>query len=285
MSTTGSEQEREEPITMTDARPPADHPEDPLLRELARHWDDIKDRSGDEQWHRLRALAADMSGPDAAEARAALADELLDLLPPDHPVIRTLRTGTMFLRPDAATWRAGSPPETSTSTMPVTIYVSDERIHQQVEEAIEVLLATAGLWISHRDEPLAGSWFRRMTAAVKAGMNSPLGHEALIAAAHAADTRLTLAQDAAVTATLLQNLPPLLGALHPTKDAVIRAGALLIVKVDWTVNVIQLTAEQQLQLDHHPQLARSPQEIVTALNLTPDDAQAGELRPPPPHGG
>ena len=30
------------------------------------------------------------------EARAALADELLELLPPDHPIIEVLRTATMF---------------------------------------------------------------------------------------------------------------------------------------------------------------------------------------------
>jgi hypothetical protein len=176
---------------MTDAQPSGYHQEDPLLRELATHWDDIRDRADDEQWQRLRALAADMSGPDAAEARAALADELLGLLPPDHPVIRVLRTRAMFFRPDAVTWRAGAFPETS--TMPVTIYLSDERIHQQVEEAVEELLATVGLRIAHRDEPVAGSWFRRMAAAVKAGAASPLAREALVTAAHGADSRVSLA--------------------------------------------------------------------------------------------
>ena len=271
---------------MTDARRPGDHQEDPLRRELARHWDDIQNRADGEQQDRLRALAADLDGPDAAEARAALADELLDLLPPDHPVIRVLRTGTMFLRPDAATWQAGT--RLDTSTMPVTIYLSEERIHQQVEDAIEELLATAGLWISHRDDPVAGSWFRRMAAAVKTGMSSPAARETAAVVAHAADSRLTLAQDAAVTATLLQNLAPVLGALQPTKDAVIRAGALLIVKVDWTVNVFQLTAAQQWQLDHRPQLASSPHEIVATLNLAPSDflgdGQAHELRSPPADG-
>ena len=83
----------------------------------------------------------------------------------------------------------------------------------------------------------------------------------------------------------MHNLPPLLGALQPTKDAVIRTGALLIVKVDWTVNVLQLTAAQQLLLDHRPQLASTPHEIVAALNLVPPDhaaeGQAHELSPPP----
>lgn len=262
---------------MTDLPLPSDQPQDPLLRELAGHWDDIRDLTGDEQWHRLRALTADLSESGTAQARAALADELLDLLPPDHPVIRVLRTRTMFLPPDAATRQAGV--QSEVSTMLVTIYLSDERVHEEVEEAVEEWLATAGLRISSRDEPVAGSWFRRMAAAVRAGMNHPLAHETAVTLVHAADTRLALAQDAAVTATLLQNLSPVLGALHPTKDAVIRAGALLIVKVDWTVNVVQLTAEQQLLLNHRPQLVRTPQEIITILGLMPPGHSHDGLAP------
>jgi DNA polymerase III alpha subunit len=63
---------------------------------------------------------------------------------------------------------------------------------------------------------------------------------------------------------------------------VIRAGALLIVKVDWTVNVFQLTAEQQMQLNHRPQLVRSPQEIIAVLSLMspghPQDGLAPDRR-------
>lgn len=160
------------------------------------------------------------------------------------------------------------------STMPVTIYLSDEGIHEQVETAVEALLGAAGLQIESRNDPIAGSWFRRMRATVKEAARSPAGREATLVAAHIADTRLVLAQDAAVTATLLQNLGPVLGALQPTKDAIIRAGALLIVKADWTVHVFQLTAAQQAVLDHPAfQLDRSPREIITALNLTPEDRQ------------
>ena len=41
---------------------------------------------------------------------------------------------------------------------------------------------------------------------------------------------------------MLQNLGPVIEALQPTKDAVLRVGALLIVKVDWTIVVHRLTA-------------------------------------------
>jgi hypothetical protein len=156
---------------------------------------------------------------------------------------------------------------TNRSTLPISIYLSDERIHEVVESAVDEWLTHAGLAVVERDEPIIGSWFGRMRAGVRQAVHSPAAAEAALTAVHAADSRLILAQDAVVTATLLQNLGPVITSLQTTKDAVIRAGALLIVKVDWTVQVYQLTAAQQAVLDHQPRLASSPQVILAALEL------------------
>lgn len=151
-------------------------------------------------------------------------------------------------------------------SFPVTIYLSDEEGHEQVEAAVEDLLALAGLRVEGRDDPVVGSWFRRMRAGIRQAARSPAAKEGALIAAHVADTRLVLAQDAAVTATLMQNLGPVITSLQPTKDAVIRLGAVLIVKVDWVVAVHQLTAVQQVVLDHQPGLVMAPREIVAALD-------------------
>jgi cold shock CspA family protein len=150
----------------------------------------------------------------------------------------------------------------------ISIYVSDETISGQVQTAVEALLETVDLEISYRGTPIKGSWFRLMRAKFRSAIGSPVGREIAMAAAHAAEARFTLAQDAAVTAAMMQNLGPVIGALQPTKDAVIRVGALLIVKVDWVVSVFQLTATQQFELDHRPALASSPKDIIAALELT-----------------
>ncbi len=86
-------------------------------------------------------------------------------------------------------------------------------------------------------------------------------------ATHVADSYLVQTRDAYVTATLLQTVGPVLQALQPTRDAVVRVGALLIVKIDWEVQVHQLTAGQQAILDHRPTLAASPFEVHAALQL------------------
>jgi superfamily II DNA or RNA helicase len=162
----------------------------------------------------------------------------------------------------------------ASETLPVSVYLSDEENHEQVIAAVEDLLATAGLVVEQRDEPVIGSWFLKMRATAKQAVMSPVAREAALTAVHAADTRLVLAQDAQVTSTLMQNLGPVLASLAHTKDAVLRIGALLIVKNDWTVQVIQLTAAQQATLDHRPQLSSSPRKILAALELSAENHPA-----------
>ncbi|MET9001475.1 sigma-70 family RNA polymerase sigma factor [Amycolatopsis sp. NPDC004169] len=166
----------------------------------------------------------------------------------------------------------GSPHrEPAPSDLPISIYLSDEAIHEEVQNAVEDLVTQVGGWIADADEPILGSWFRRLRAKVRLAARTPKGRELAHVAAHAAEARLVLSQDATITATMLQNLGPVLTALQPTKEAVIRVGALLIVKVDGVVGVHQLTSAQQFQLDHQPGLAMAPHEILTALQLGPGD--------------
>jgi transcriptional regulator with XRE-family HTH domain len=173
-----------------------------------------------------------------------------------------------------------SPGPAEEPTLAVAIYLSDEGIHGQVEAAVDAWLASAGLMVEERDEPIIGSWFRRMRAGVKHSVRTPAAQDALLTAAHAVDTRMVLAQDAVVTATLLQGVAPVIASLQPTKDAVVRAGAVLIVKIDWAVQVHQLTAAQQVMLNHQPQLLSSPAAIIAALqpNGTNGNGIASEIK-------
>jgi hypothetical protein len=160
--------------------------------------------------------------------------------------------------------------------LPVSIYLSDEETHEQVEAAVEAWLTAAHLQIVSRDVPVTGSWFRQM----KATFSSPAAREAALVATHVMDAHLVLAQDAAVTMTLMQGIAPLLASLQPTKDAVVRLGAVLVVKVDWVVAVYQLTAAQQAILDHRPELASVPKDVLIALRLpSVDDADGPEVPP------
>jgi len=272
---------------VTDERPPGGEHDDPLLRAVAEYWNDIKRLAAPRQLERLAALLAGTAEADPGVARAALTDSLLDILPPGHPVIQVLRSRPAYAsgqKTGQAAVKLGEDHGAGSvifftgdaGTVPVTIYLTDERHQAQVESAVETFLATMGLWIVDRDDPVIGSWFRRMTVRAKDGMRSPASQDAALTAAHALDSRLVLAQDAEVTAKLLENLAPVIVALEPIRGAVIRAGALLVVKQEGDISVLQLTAAQQARLDHYPQLARSPHEIVAALSLVPEDRSAAD---------
>jgi hypothetical protein len=153
--------------------------------------------------------------------------------------------------------------------LPVAVYVSDAAVHGEVEAALDGVLAAAGLTVVERDAPVLGSWFRRMRAAAERAARSPAAREAVRSAVHTADARFLQRPDAEVTALLMHNLGPLIGSLQPTKDAVVRVGAVLVVKVDWTVVVHQLTPGQRLLLDHNPDLEASPHTILAALGAFP----------------
>lgn len=164
-------------------------------------------------------------------------------------------------------------PSLETVALPISIYLAEMVTHMRVEAAVEEWLATASASIEERQQPIIGSWFRRMQATAKIALHSATNRDLALTAFHAADARVVLAQDATITATLLANLGPVIGSLQPTKDAIVRVGALLIVKVDWAVQVIQLTAAQQALLDHQPQLASDPRQIVAALESSPQAAE------------
>ena len=164
-----------------------------------------------------------------------------------------------------------------TSLFPVTIYLSEADGHVQVQSAVEDLLAEAGLSIDSREDPIFGSWFRRIWAAAGRAVTSPIAREGALVTTHLIDTRLVLAHDAVITAKLMENLAPVIDALKTSQEAVIRVGALLIVKVDGKIAVHQLTAAQQAILDHQPNLAKAPHEILVSLEILARNADSGNI--------
>jgi hypothetical protein len=152
------------------------------------------------------------------------------------------------------------------ATVPVTIYLSDEKGHRRVEGAVRDLLSSAGAKVDQAGKPVLGSWFRPLRAFLARVARSPEVRDMI---AHSLDTRLIHAADAAVTKDMMENLGDVLASLATIEQAVIRVGALLIVKADGKVMVHQLTPAQQHKLDHEPTLVKSPLEILGALQALP----------------
>jgi hypothetical protein len=234
----------------------------------------------------VTALAAAVSADDGAALRDQVA--MLELLGPVRVAIQPGSLEAPASVPDSLLLEIreaiglvtefGFPAGVTKVFVPVTIFMSDDDGHEDVEAAVERLLESAGLYIASREDPVHGSWFRSLLA----GARSPAARQALAVAAHAAESRLVLEQDAIVTATLMQNVGPLITALQPTKDAVVRLGAVLVVKVDWVLVVYQLTPVQQLRLDNSPELLSAPRQILNDLGLSA--AELGPAIPGDPDG-
>jgi hypothetical protein len=210
----------------------------------------------------MTALAATLEAADGGALRHEMA--VLEFLGPVRgpaALIEDARVATPV--PDPVRERILKVIRTLEGFIPVAIFLSDSAGHEHVEGAVEQLLRSAGLYVVSRAAPVEGSWFRSMLAASR----SPSARDALGTTLHAADSRFVQQQDAQNTAMLMQNMGPLIAALQPTKDAVIRVGAFLVVKIDWVVVVHQLTANQQLRLDHSPELAAVPRQILRTLGL------------------
>jgi hypothetical protein len=156
------------------------------------------------------------------------------------------------------------------SDVPVTIYLADGTAHEDVEIAVDQALAAAGLYVTERGDPVIGSWWRVLWAKARQTAKTPVGREAAAVATHAAEQRVVLDKDADITAKLMQNLGPVITALQPEQNAVVRLGAALIVKADGVLVVHQLTPAQQLQLNHSPTLLRSPRGLLNALESASD---------------
>jgi dihydroxyacetone kinase DhaKLM complex PTS-EIIA-like component DhaM len=213
--------------------------------------------SGDEGALRYETTRLELLSPERGPA-ALISDQAVDVS-----------------APSAVRARALAAVEILEGVLPVTIYLSDGADHESVESAVEQVLDSLGLYVVGREDPVVGSWFRRMLASARSlATNDPVA-----SLVHGADARYLQRQDAENTALLMQNLGPLIASLTSTKDAVVRVGAFLVVKVDWVLVVTQLTAQQQLTLDHSPQLAAAPQKILHILGL-----QAAESVPDFPEG-
>jgi hypothetical protein len=173
---------------------------------------------------------------------------------------------------------SGSAEDTAAAFVPVTIYLRDESSHEEVERAVQDVARSLGLSITERDEPLFGSWFRRMRAILVGGVPSRVGQEVLAAGALRADLDLVLRPEAEVAALWMVNLAPLVTSLESTQDAVVYLGIVLIVKSEGKLSVHKLTTRQQLVLNHSPHLLAAPGRILQALGLPEDEATGREVQ-------
>ena len=111
-------------------------------------------------------------------------------------------------------------------------------------------------------------------------MSALAAREAAKGAAHAVEAKTALAWDADLALKHSQAVSNVLTSLGQTKDAIVRIGPILIVKVNWAVAVHQLTLAQQFDLEHMNSAALTVKETLCSLGLAMPTTSSGTPLPP-----
>ncbi|MFC7386779.1 DUF6879 family protein [Sphaerisporangium rhizosphaerae] len=191
---------------------------------------------------------------------------------------------------DAASWMSRASAEAAgrlRRAVPVYIYLTEEAGHERVQEAVEQVMAAAGLEVTERLEPHRGSWLRGMVGRTRERLTTDEMLERFARLEQAAQLQVLGRPQAEVDAAQGAAVAQLITALDKTKDAIVQIGSILLIKVDWVVSVRNLTPQELRLLDGRPELFRDPAGVLAALRGVPDGKPAippgdtGELILPP----
>ncbi|MEU4229557.1 hypothetical protein AB0F17_35115 [Nonomuraea sp. NPDC026600] len=204
---------------------------------------------------------------------------LLDLIPPTdfsariahdmNPVERAVGDSIhyAFQRHVTEQQRVPFMPGLRNATIPILIYLTDETGHEDVEQALNIVLDAFGLPVTDATPAMHGSWLRRLRAIVRdtaaAEPTKQLAdevHRALqLKHLHQAQARVDQEQAEAV-AKLIQ-------ALESTGSAVLMIGSVMILKTSGTISSRTLTQRELIFLERNPGLISDPHQLLMQLAL------------------
>jgi hypothetical protein len=146
------------------------------------------------------------------------------------------------------------------------IYTSSE-VSTNLLNAFYDLVEILDLEVVEKDRPQRGSWFQRVFLRARRTLTSSELKSRLEEIERAIEMR-ALALDHSQTEidrVQADAVARLVNSLENVNDAVIQAGAVLLVKVEGRTIVRQLTQSEVLMLQRNPELLQSPASIVEKL--------------------
>lgn len=157
------------------------------------------------------------------------------------------------------------PDEIGWHWLPARIYLSQERDHQAVEDALVRVVEAFGLEVVDAEEPEAGSWFRRFLIRLKNSGQLPTAEEQFVKLGRALDLQIMHRPQAEIDASQGATVAKLITSLSGTPHAVVQAGSVLLVKDGDTLLVRNLTQLELAHWERNPALFRDPAAAVREL--------------------
>jgi hypothetical protein len=154
--------------------------------------------------------------------------------------------------------------------IPVQVYVEDATAGPAVEASLREFLYELGVEEIREISLVIGSWYRSLTGLLKQAADSDAAAEAR----RAIEVQLLDRFQAGIDGVTGDAVAKLITALGNTRGAVVQVGSVLLVKVDDTLIVRQLTSREMTHWQQNPGLFRDPDAALAELQ------RALEAQPP-----
>lgn len=171
-----------------------------------------------------------------------------------------------------------------TQILPVAIYLETATAQDvtRVRDAVGSVLANEDFEVFYEEPGVWGSWFGRSFARSMSAMKSDQVKDTLVRAERALEMQALLLPQAQIDATQAGAAANLVASLSNTPNAIVQIGSILIIKVDGTPVVRNLTQTELSYLEHNRHLYKSPRQALEELSRLSDTpnkftALAGEL--------
>jgi uncharacterized protein YukE len=166
---------------------------------------------------------------------------------------------TFYSGPPFSGWADASAP--TSMEIDIQIYTSETSAGPRIEGSLRKLLADLGAADFRASDAEIGSWYRSLIAVFKQIADSDAG----AMSKRAIEVQLLERFQAGVDGMTGNTVANILPALNGTRRAAIQIGSILIVKVDDTVVVRQLSPREMLHWRENPGLFKDPASALIEL--------------------
>jgi len=158
---------------------------------------------------------------------------------------------------------------------PVRVYTSETDSGPAVAAALRKAFHVFGMEEVYAFPPQKGSWFREFLARKKDSTGLPTREEMLILLQRAFEQQVLDKPQAQIDITQSQAVAMLLTAVDKTPNALIQVGSVLLVKVQDTIVIRNLTQMEMAHWERNPELFRDPERALSELQKAGDLGKVG----------
>lgn len=153
------------------------------------------------------------------------------------------------------------------SVLPVRYYIDSDNqvVADEVEQALELTLDEIGFQVAATYPIIRGSFFRKFFFASRRNLTPEQVAESIAKIERSVGVRTLDLPQSQVDLNRADGVAKLLASLEHANSALVQIGSILIVKVDGTPIVLNLTPHELSELERMPTVFRSPSDALSMI--------------------